>query len=508
MELCDKTATELARLIETGKASSREILESVFRRIDEREGEINAYITQTRGIALKQADQADRRARKKERLSPLDGIPVALKDLLCTKGIRTTCGSSMLREYIPPYDATAVKKVLEAGAVLVGKTNMDEFAMGSSTESGAFGPTRNPLDPERVAGGSSGGSAAAVAAGEAIAALGSDTGGSIRLPAAFCGIAGIKPTYGRVSRYGLVSYASSLDQVGVFGKSVEDCALMLGIICGHDRKDSTSADAKTPDFRRSLGKGLEGLRIGLPKEYFVEGLDPRIKEKIMRAVMLLEQCGAHVQEVTLPHARYSIATYYLIATAEASSNLARFDGVKYGFRSAEEAPDLVTMYETTRSRGFGDEVKRRIMFGTFVLSAGFYDAYYLKAQRVRTLIKEDFDRAFEKVDCLVAPVAPCLPFRMGEKITEPLQMYLVDVYTASINLSGLPGMSVNCGYIDGLPVGMQIIAKAFDEEMVLRVARGWEKNSKGTMEKGKNGETGYRRQNQGKKSGTEQGKTH
>ena len=478
MELCDKTATQLARLLAKGEVSSRQITESVFRRMDQREAEINAFITQTRELALNQADQADRRYRNKEPLSPLDGIPVAFKDLLCTKGIRTTCGSSMLKDYIPPYNATAVEKVFRAGAVLVGKTNMDEFAMGSSTETGAFGPTRNPLDTQRVAGGSSGGSAAAVAAGEAIVALGSDTGGSIRLPAAFCGVAGIKPTYGRVSRYGLVSYASSLDQVGAFGKTVEDCALLLGIICGHDKRDSTSADIKTPDFHRSLDKGVQGLRVGLPREYFVEGLDPRIKEKIMHAVSLLEKNGAHILEITLPHAPYAIATYYLIATAEASSNLARYDGVKYGFRTPEDAPDLVKLYELTRSRGFGDEVKRRIMFGTFVLSAGYYDAYYLKAQQVRTLIKEDFDRAFEKVDCLVTPVSPCLPFRVGEKITEPLQMYLVDIYTASLNLSGLPGMSIKCGTIDGLPVGIQIIAKAFDEEMVLRVAHGWEKVAK------------------------------
>jgi aspartyl-tRNA(Asn)/glutamyl-tRNA(Gln) amidotransferase subunit A len=474
MELCDKTATQLARLLAKGEVSSRQITESVFRRMDQREAEINAFITQTRELALNQADQADRRYRNKKPLSPLDGIPVAFKDLLCTKGIRTTCGSSMLKDYIPPYNATAVEKVFRAGAVLVGKTNMDEFAMGSSTETGAFGPTRNPLDPQRVAGGSSGGSAAAVAAGEAIVALGSDTGGSIRLPAAFCGVAGIKPTYGRVSRYGLVSYASSLDQVGAFGKSVEDCALLLGIICGHDRRDATSADMKTPDFHLSMDKGVQGLRIGLPREYFVEGLAPRIKEKILHAVSLLEKSGAHIAEITLPHAPYAIATYYLIATAEASSNLARYDGVKYGFRALEQASELARMYELTRSLGFGDEVKRRIMLGTYVLSAGYYDAYYLKAQQVRRLIKEDFDRAFEKVDCLVTPVSPSLPFRMGEKITEPLQMYLVDVYTASLNLSGLPGMSVRCGTVDGLPVGMQIIAKAFDEAMVLRVAQGYE----------------------------------
>jgi aspartyl-tRNA(Asn)/glutamyl-tRNA(Gln) amidotransferase subunit A len=475
MELCDRTASELVRWLKQREVSSREITESVFRRIDEREGEINAFITTTREIALKQADQADRRYREKKSLSPLDGIPVAVKDVLCTKGIRTTCGSSILRDYIPPYNATAVKKVLKSGAVLVGKTNMDEFAMGSSTENSAFGPTRNPADPTRVAGGSSGGSAAAVAAGEAIVAVGSDTGGSIRLPAAFCGVAGIKPTYGRVSRYGLVSYASSLDQVGAFGRTVEDCAALLGIVCGHDRKDSTSADVKTPDFVRSLKKGLAGVRVGLPKEYFVEGLDQGIKQKILHAVSLLEKNGAHIVEVALPHAPYAIATYYLIATAEASSNLARYDGVRYGFRTAEEVSDLVKMVEATRSRGFGNEVKRRIMLGTFVLSAGYYDAYYLKAQQARTLIKEDFDKAFEKVDCMVAPVSPCLPFKMGEKITEPLQMYLVDVYTVSLNLSGLPGMSIHCGSVDGLPVGMQIIGKAFDEEMLLRVAYGYEK---------------------------------
>jgi aspartyl-tRNA(Asn)/glutamyl-tRNA(Gln) amidotransferase subunit A len=499
MELCDKTAAELFGLLKKREISSREITQSVFSRMDQREEEINAYITQTREIALKQADQADRRYRRKENLSPLDGIPVAFKDLLVTKGIRTTCGSSLLKDYIPPYDATAVKKMFEAGAVLMGKTNMDEFAMGSSTESSAFGPTRNPLDPERVAGGSSGGSAAAVAAGEAIVALGSDTGGSIRLPAAFCGIVGIKPTYGRVSRYGLVSYASSLDQVGAFGRSVEDCAVTLGIISGHDGKDSTSANLETPDFRRCLEKGVEGLRVGLPKEYFVEGLDPGIKARILGAVSLLEKGGAHVREISLPHAPYAIAAYYLLATAEASSNLARFDGIKYGFRAPEETLDLIRMYELTRSRGFGDEVKRRIIFGTFVLSAGYYDAYYLKAQQVRTLIKEDFDRAFEEVDCLVTPVSPCPPFRLGEKITEPLQMYLVDVYTASLNLVGLPGMSINCGTLGGMPVGMQIIAKAFDEETALRVARGWEKAAKEPWNDGRMGsqKTGDRIQETG-----------
>jgi len=483
MELCDQSASELVRRLKRREINSREITESVFRRIEEREKEINAFVTTTREIALKQADRADRRYRDKESLSPLDGIPVAVKDVLCTRGIRTTCGSLMLKDYVPPYDATAVKRLLGSGAVLVGKTNMDEFAMGSSNENSAFGPTRNPVDATRVAGGSSGGSAAAVAAGEAVVALGSDTGGSIRLPAAYCGVAGIKPTYGRVSRYGLVSYASSLDQVGAIGRTVEDCAALLGIVWGHDKKDSTSADMKAPDPARSLKKGLAGVRIGLPKEYFVEGLDPGIKEKILQAVSFLEKGGAHIVEVTLPHASYAIGSYYLIATAEASSNLARYDGVRYGSRVADQGSDLVKMLEATRSSGFGNEVKRRIMLGTFVLSAGYYDAYYLKAQQVRTLIKRDFDRAFEKVDCMVTPVSPCLPFKIGEKITEPLQMYLVDVYTVSLNLSGLPGMSVNCGSIGGLPVGMQVIGKAFDEETVLRVAYGYERiRNGGTVE--------------------------
>jgi aspartyl-tRNA(Asn)/glutamyl-tRNA(Gln) amidotransferase subunit A len=347
--------------------------------------------------------------------------------------------------------------------------------MGSSTETSAFGPTRNPLDPDRVAGGSSGGAAAAVACGETILSLGSDTGGSVRLPAAFCGVAGIKPTYGRVSRYGLISYASSLDQVGALGKTVEDCALLLNLICGRDRRDTTSADVDVPDFRRSLNKSIKGLRVGLPKEYFVEGIDPQVREQIMAAVHLLAENGAHIVDVSLPHTGYAISAYYLVATAEASSNLARYDGVKYGIRSGEDATDSVDLYEATRSQGFGKEVKRRIMLGTVVLSAGYYDAYYLKAQQVRTLIKNDFERAFEKVDCLVAPVSPCLPFRLGEKIEEPLQMYLVDVYTVSLNLSGLPGISINCGMVGHLPVGMQIIGKPFDEEMVLRVASAYER---------------------------------
>ncbi len=359
MDLCDRSATDLARMLKKKEVSSREITESVLARIDEKESLLRAYITTTRELALKQSDLADKRFQRGESLSPLDGIPVAVKDVLCTKGIKTTCGSAILKNYIPPYDATAVKGVMKSGAVLIGKTNMDEFAMGSSTENSAFGPTRNPVNPDCVPGGSSGGAAAAVAAGETILSVGSDTGGSIRLPAAFCGVGGIKPTYGRVSRYGLVSYASSLDQVGALGRTVEDCALLLNAICGHDSLDSTSAEVNTPDFRRALKKGLAGLRIGLPREYFVEGLDPLIRRKIMEAADLLAKQGARVVEVSLPHTRYAVSTYYLIATAEASSNLARYDGVKYGFRTTKDVADMVKMVEETRSEGFGREVKRK-----------------------------------------------------------------------------------------------------------------------------------------------------
>ncbi|MFC1868108.1 Asp-tRNA(Asn)/Glu-tRNA(Gln) amidotransferase subunit GatA [Thermodesulfobacteriota bacterium] len=474
MELCDRSAVELASMLRKGETSSREITESVYKRIDEREENINAFITTTRETAMEQAGQADKRFQKGEDVSLLNGIPIAVKDILCAKGVRTTCGSKILDNFIPTYNATALDRVLLDGAVIIGKTNMDEFGMGSSTENSIIGPTRNPVNTEYVAGGSSGGSAAAVAAGESVLALGTDTGGSIRQPSAFCGVAGIKPTYGRVSRYGLISYASSLDQVGAIGKNVEDCAMLLNSICGHDRLDTTSADIEKPDFLESIKKDVKGVKIGLPEEYFVEGLDVRIKEKVMNAVSQLEKDGAIIMDISLPHAKYAISAYYLIATAEASSNLARYDGVKYGFRSNDDISDSIMMYESTRSEGFGNEVKRRIMLGTYVLSAGYYDAYYLKAQKVRTLIKEDFDKAFEKVDSIITPTTPCLPFKLGEKLEDPLQMYLVDIYTVSLNLSGLPGMSVNCGTVDGFPVGMQVIGDAFDEETVLRVGHAYE----------------------------------
>jgi aspartyl-tRNA(Asn)/glutamyl-tRNA(Gln) amidotransferase subunit A len=351
---------------------------------------------------------------------------------------------------------------------------MDEFGMGSSTENSIIGPTRNPVDSQLVAGGSSGGSAAATASGEAILALGTDTGGSIRQPSAFCGTVGLKPTYGRVSRYGVIAYASSLDQVGPIGRSVEDCAMLLNTIAGHDRLDSTSADIGKPDYLQAIKKDIKGLKAGLPREYFIEGLDKGIKQKIDEAVKQLEKNGVEIVDISLPHTKYAVSVYYLIATAEASSNLARYDGVKYGFRSETEIQDSIMMYEATRSEGFGTEVKRRIMLGTYVLSAGYYDAYYLKAQKIRAMIKNDFDKAFEQVDFIITPTTPCLPFKIGEKLSDPLQMYLVDIYTVSLNLSGLPGMSLNCGEINGIPVGMQLIGRAFDEELLLRVGHGYE----------------------------------
>lgn len=469
MELCDKSAMDLAVMLRKGETSSREITESVFKRIEEREKTLNAYITTVRDRAFTQADQADEMFKKGETLPLLAGIPVAVKDIFCTKGIRTTCGSKILDNFIPTYNATAVDRILKDRAVITGKTNMDEFAMGSSTENSIIGPTRNPLDTQLVAGGSSGGSAAAVASGEAILALGTDTGGSIRQPSAFCGTAGLKPTYGRVSRYGVIAYASSLDQVGPIGKTVEDCALLMNVIAGHDRLDSTSADINRPDFLEAVKKDIKGLKAGLPREYFVEGLGKGIKSRINEAVKLLEKNGVEIIDISMPHTKYAISVYYLIATAEASSNLARYDGVKYGFRPEGEIDDVIMMYEATRNQGFGKEVKRRIMLGTYVLSAGYYDAYYLKAQKIRRMIKDDFDKAFEVVDFIITPTTPDLPFKLGEKLSDPLQMYLEDIYTISLNLSGLPGMNVRCGDINGLPVGMQIIGKTFDEETVLRV---------------------------------------
>ncbi|MBI4357934.1 MAG: Asp-tRNA(Asn)/Glu-tRNA(Gln) amidotransferase subunit GatA, partial [Candidatus Omnitrophica bacterium] len=412
---------------------------------------------------------------------PLWGIPISVKDNIVTEGWETTCASQILKGFIPPYDATVIRKLREAGAIIFGKCNMDEFAFGSSCETSCYGPTRNPWNLDYVPGGSSGGSAAAVASGMALAALGSDTGGSIRQPASFCGVVGLKPTYGRVSRYGLVAFGSSLDQIGPITKTVEDAALLMNVLAGHDGLDSTSANVPVPDYTMFLGINVKGLRIGLPKEYFVKGLDPEVDKSIKEAVRVLQDLGAQVVEIDLPHMKYAVAVYYVVAVAEASSNLGRFDGVEYGFR--HETQDLREMYFETRDQGFGAEAKRRILLGTFVLSAGYYDAYYLKGLKVRTLIKQDFDEAFKKVDVILGPTAPTPPFKLGEKLDDPLSMYLSDIYTISANLAGVPAMSIPCGFSRGgvtppLPIGMQLMAKPFDEETIFRVASAYENATK------------------------------
>ena len=476
MELYELTIHEAHELLRKGEISSVELTEALIDRIVEVDNQIKAYITLTPELALEQAREADEhiaawRKDPSNPLNPLTGIPLAIKDIICTQGIPTTCASRILEDFVPPYDATVVKHLKALGAVILGKTNMDEFAMGSSTENSAFFPTHNPWDLSRVPGGSSGGSAAAVAADETIYALGTDTGGSIRQPAALCGVVGLKPTYGRVSRYGLVAFASSLDQIGPITKDVTDCALVLNAIARYDPRDSTSVNIPTPDYvsRLSQLNGLEGLKVGVPKEYFIEGMQPEVEEAVRRAIDKLAELGAVVGEVSLPHTKYALPTYYLIATAEASANLARYDGVKYGY-SYPEANDIWDAYRQTRQRGFGPEVKRRIMLGTYALSAGYYDAYYLKAQKVRTLIKRDFDRAFERFDVLVAPVSPTVAFKIGEKVDDPLQMYLSDVFTLSLNLAGLCGISIPCGFAHNgseetseLPVGLQIMGPAFGE---------------------------------------------
>ncbi|HIE05154.1 MAG TPA: Asp-tRNA(Asn)/Glu-tRNA(Gln) amidotransferase subunit GatA [Candidatus Latescibacteria bacterium] len=480
MELWELSAYELSARIRNGELRAKDLVFSVLQRIREMEPLIHAYISLDEEGALRKAEEVDARVARGEKVGALAGVPVAVKDNICIKGGRTTCASKILENFVSPYDATVIEKLKAADVVLLGKTNLDEFAMGSSTENSYFGPTRNPHDQERVPGGSSGGSAAALAAGEAVLALGSDTGGSIRQPASFCGVVGLKPTYGRVSRYGLVAFASSLDQIGPMARNVRDTALLLKVISGYDPKDSTSAPVDVPDFTGVLDEGIEGIRIGLPREYFAEGLDDEVRERVMEAVDLLEGEGAEIVEVSLPHTKYAIATYYIIAPAEASSNLARYDGVKYGFRA--EGEDLYQMYCNTRGQGFGEEVKRRIMLGTYTLSAGYYEAYYLKALKVRTLIKQDFDEAFKTCDLLATPTSPTVAFRLGEKVADPLTMYLSDVYTVSVNLAGLPGISVPCGSSDGLPVGLQLIGRPFDEETLLRVAYVVEGSLKGRSE--------------------------
>ncbi len=477
MELYQRTIHELHEMLKNGDTTSEAITESVLGRIKEIDGKVKAYITVTDEIARGQAMEADKRIKSGDRSSPLLGIPIAVKDNMCTNGIKTTCASKILANFVPPYDATVVSKLKQAGYVLCGKPNMDEFAMGSSTENSGFFITKNPWDVSRIPGGSSGGSAAAVAADECIGSLGSDTGGSIRQPAACCGVVGLKPTYGRVSRYGLVAFASSLDQIGPITKDVTDSALLMNVIAGHDRKDSTSPEVAVPDFIRALKRDVKGIKIGMPKEYFIEGMDAEVESAIRDAVKSLEGLGATVREVSLPHTSYAVATYYILATSEASSNLARYDGVKYGFR-AEGAKDLLDMYMMSRSRGFGPEVKRRIMLGTYALSAGYYDAYYKKGQQVRTLIKRDFDEAFKIVDVIATPTAPTAAFKIGEKSADPLQMYLSDIFTISVNLAGIPGLSLPCGFTKtNLPIGLQLLGRHFDEESILHAAFAYEQST-------------------------------
>jgi aspartyl-tRNA(Asn)/glutamyl-tRNA(Gln) amidotransferase subunit A len=456
-----------------GEFSSADLTEAYLGRIEQYDGAVGAYLTVTAERARDDARRADARRQAGED-APLLGVPIALKDIFCTSGIETTCASRILKGFVPPYDATVAQRLADVGAVLLGKTNMDEFAMGSSTENSAFQPTRNPWDLTRVPGGSSGGSAASVAAGLATASLGTDTGGSIRQPAALCGVVGMKPTYGRVSRYGVIAFASSLDQVGPFARDVADCALMLGVIAGLDPHDSTSLPDAVPDYPAQLGGDLRGMRIGVPDEYFVKGMEPGVETAVRRAIDTLGELGAQIGPVSMPHTEYGLAAYYLIAPAEASANLARYDSVKYGYRSPGTAT-VVDTYLKTRGEGFGPEVKRRIMLGTYALSAGYYDAYYIKAQKVRTLIKADFDRAFESFDALVAPTSPTVAFPLGAKTADPLAMYLSDVCTLPVNLAGLPGLSLPCGLSDGLPVGLQIIGPALGEPAVLRVAAAYER---------------------------------
>lgn len=475
MRLYDKPAHVLHDMLVNKEITSVELTQDVLSRIDEVEGDVEAYLTITRAEALAQAEAVDKKIAAGEKISFLEGIPGAIKDNICTKGVKTTCASKILEHFVPPYDATVMTKIKEENPVILGKVNMDEFAMGGSTENSAYHVTHNPWNLDCVPGGSSGGSAAAVAAGTAIWALGSDTGGSIRQPASFCGVVGMKPTYGRVSRYGLVAYASSLDQIGPLTRDVTDCAHLLNIIAGHDEMDSTSSAAEVPDYTKALVEDVKGLKIGLPKEYFVEGMDPEVEQAVRTAIKKYEELGAEVVEISLPHTEYAISTYYLIAPAEAATNLERYDGVSYGERVDGE--DLVQMMTNTRDEKFGEEVKRRIMIGNYALSAGYYDAYYLKALKVRTLVQQDYTEAFKKVDVIMAPTAPTPAFKIGEMIADPLQMYLQDVCTVPLNLAGLPGISIPCGKSSkGLPIGLQIIGKPLAEETLIRTAYTYEQS--------------------------------
>ena len=465
--------------LKSKEISARELTRDFFARIENRNRQLNAYLALSLERAYAQADRVDAMIAKGEALPPLAGVPIAIKDVISTRGVTTTCGSKILETYVPPYEATAVERLERAGAVILGKTNCDEFAMGSSNENSAYGPVRNPVSLEHVPGGSSGGSAAAVAAGLAVAALGTDTGGSIRQPGACCGVPGMMPTYGRVSRYGLIAFASSLDRIGPLTQNVTDAATVMSVIAGHDPSDSTSAAVPVPNYAADLEKPVQGLRIGVPEDYFGEGLDPEVREKVLAGIALLEKMGCRRMPLKMPHTDYAIATYYIVATAEASSNLARYDGVRYGLRI--HGATVGEMYRNTRERGFGPEVKRRIMLGTYVLSAGYYDAYYLRAQKVRSLIARDFADAFQKVDAIITPTAPTPAFRLGEKTADPLQMYLADIYTVTGSLAGVPGISVPCGKTKcGLPIGMQVFAPHFGESRVLQIARAFEKASAAT----------------------------
>ncbi len=474
---CFKTVKELRKALLNREISAVELVDESYKRIEEIDDKVQSFISLTKDLAYKTAGEVDKRIKIKEDLPPLAGIPMAIKDNMCTKGYHTTAGSKILENFIPPYDSTIAKKLEENFIPLIGKANLDEFAMGSSTENSAFKKTKNPWNFNMVPGGSSGGSATAVSSGESVISLGSDTGGSIRLPASFCGVVGMKPTYGRVSRFGLIAYASSLDQIGPFGRCVEDVALTLQAISGYDSKDSTSINMPVPDYSATLKKDIKGLRIGVISEMLGDGTNPEVKQAVLSAIKVYETLGAKIEEISIPHNQYAVATYYVIAMAEASANLARFDGVKYGYR-AKDTKNIMEMYLKTRSEGFGEEVKSRIMIGTYALSSGYYDAYYKKAQQVRALIKKDFDRAWEKVDLLISPVCPTTAFEFGSKISDPLSMYLMDIGTITANLAGLPAISVPCGFdSSGLPIGFQLLGSALSEEVVLRAAYNFEQST-------------------------------
>lgn len=476
MELYNLTAVEIVEKIKKKQVSAKEITKSFLERIKSIDPKINAFVSVYSEDAVKQAQEIDRKINSGVPIGKLAGLPVAVKDNMCIRGQKTTCSSKILENYVAPYDAAVIKKLKDADAVIIGKTNMDEFAMGSSTENSAFMVTKNPWDLKRIPGGSSGGSAAAVASLMSPVSLGSDTGGSIRQPASLCGVVGLKPTYGRVSRYGLVAFASSLDQIGPISRNVEDTALVLDAISGYDEKDSTSVNLPVDDYSEEIEKDIKGLTIGLPKEFFTDVVDKEVEHAVQNSVKIFEKLGAKIKEVSLPHNRYALSVYYIIAPSEASANLARYDGVKYGYRA--DSKTLIEMYEKTRSAGFGSEVKRRIMLGTYALSSGYYDAYYLKAQKVRTLIKNDFDKAFKETDVILTPTSPFAAFKIGEKTANPLQMYFSDIFTLSCSLAGICGISIPCGFSsEGLPIGLQLIGKPFDEKTILKAARNFQKQT-------------------------------